>query len=102
MALKILSPDITHKTDIGGVELNLANDAEVKEAFDAIMVRAKKHCPDARLDGVTVQHMLVVPNARELIVGAKRDPVFGTVLLVGAGGTNAELFDDHTPSSFLR
>lgn len=94
VALKIFSPDITHKTDVGGVELNLANPDEVTEAFDRILSRAKEHRPEAQIDGVTVQHMLVAPNGRELIIGAKRDPVFGTVLLVGAGGTNAELFHD--------
>ncbi|MDA8745134.1 bifunctional acetate--CoA ligase family protein/GNAT family N-acetyltransferase [Rubripirellula amarantea] len=94
VVLKVFSPDITHKTDVGGVELNLATPAKVTEAFDRIVNRAKHHCPDARVDGVTVQPMLVAANGRELIVGAKRDPVFGTVLLVGAGGTNAELFQD--------
>ncbi|QDT02158.1 Succinyl-CoA ligase [ADP-forming] subunit alpha [Rubripirellula lacrimiformis] len=94
VALKIFSPDITHKTDVGGVELNLANSDAVAGAFNRILSRAKQHRPTARLEGVTVQHMLVAPNGRELIIGAKRDPVFGTVLMVGAGGTNAELFRD--------
>ncbi|QDV23635.1 acetate--CoA ligase alpha subunit [Aureliella helgolandensis] len=94
VALKIFSPDITHKTDVGGVELNLANADSVAEAFHRILHRAKQHRPNARIEGVSVQHMLIAPNGRELIVGAKRDPVFGTVLMVGAGGTNAELFRD--------
>ncbi len=95
VVLKIFSPDITHKTDVGGVELNLANADQVTAAYQRIMQRAQQHRPDAQLEGVTVQHMLVVPSGHELIIGAKRDPVFGTVLLVGAGGTNAELFRDH-------
>ncbi len=94
VALKIFSPDITHKTDVGGVELNLANAEAVTDAFVHILSRAKQLRPEAQLDGVTVQHMLVAPDGHELIVGAKRDPIFGTVLLVGAGGTNAELFHD--------
>lgn len=94
VALKIHSPDITHKTDVGGVELNLMDADAVTEAFEGILKRAKQHRPSAHLEGVTVQHMLVAPDGRELIIGAKRDPVFGAVLLVGAGGTNAELFHD--------
>ena len=96
VALKVFSPDITHKTDAGGVELNLANAEEVSRAFDRIQEQAKQSRPDAEIDGVTVQRMQVEPSGRELIVGAKRDPVFGMVLLVGAGGTNAELFRDLT------
>ncbi|MCS7468052.1 bifunctional acetate--CoA ligase family protein/GNAT family N-acetyltransferase [Stieleria sp. ICT_E10.1] len=94
VALKVFSPDITHKTHVGGVELNLANRNDVALAYDRILKRAKEFCPDARIDGVTVQRMLVEPNSRELIVGAKRDPVFGTVLMVGAGGTTTELLRD--------
>ncbi len=94
VALKVFSPSITHKTDVGGVELNLANAEAVADAFERILEHVAKCRPDARVDGVTVQHMMVDPSGRELIVGAKRDPVFGTVLLVGAGGTTAELFQD--------
>lgn len=94
VALKVFSPDITHKTDVGGVALNLASDQEVRAAFDRIVTGAKAKRPDAQVMGVTVQRMLSVPGAHELIVGAKRDPIFGTVLLVGAGGVTAELFRD--------
>lgn len=94
VALKILSADITHKSDVGGVELNLATADDVESAFQRILQRAKQCRPNAAIQGVTVQPMVVEPNGRELIVGAKRDPVFGTVLMVGAGGTNAELFHD--------
>ncbi len=94
VALKVFSPDITHKTDVGGVALNLASDAEVRAAFDRIVTGAKAKRPDAQVMGVTVQRMLSVAGGHELIVGAKRDPIFGTVLLVGAGGVTAELFQD--------
>ncbi len=95
VVLKVYSHDITHKTDVQGVELNLAGDQEVHQAFDRIVTRAGQLRPDAHIEGVTVQPMILATDARELIVGAKRDPVFGAVLLVGAGGTNAELLQDH-------
>ncbi len=94
VALKVLSPQITHKTDIGGVELSLANQDEVSAAFKRIVTTAKQRRPDAQVEGVTVQKMVSRPGGHELIVGARRDSVFGAVLLVGAGGTAAELFQD--------
>jgi acetyltransferase len=94
VALKVFSPDITHKTDVGGVVLDLASADDVSRTFDRIVARAKEHRADAHIEGVTVQRMMVAPSGRELIVGAKRDPVFGAVMLVGAGGTTAELYQD--------
>jgi acetyltransferase len=94
VALKVFSPQITHKTDVGGVELNLPSQREVRAAFKRIVSHAKKQRPDANVEGVTVQRMVSAPNAYELIVGAKSDPVFGVVLLVGAGGITAELYQD--------
>lgn len=94
VVLKVFSQDITHKTDVGGVELSLANPDEVMASFDRIVSRAKEHSPNARVDGVTVQRMVSEPSGQELIIGAKRDPVFGSVMLVGAGGITAELFQD--------
>jgi acetyltransferase len=94
VALKVFSPQITHKTDVGGVELNLIDEHQVRAAFEAIVRRARERRPDATVEGVTVQRMISSPNGVELIIGAKRDPVFGMVLLVGAGGTAAELFQD--------
>lgn len=94
VVLKLFSPDITHKTDVGGVELNVADDAAVAAAFEGIVARARQLRPEARVDGVTVQPMITHPSGRELIVGAKRDPVFGMVLLVGMGGTAAEVLQD--------
>lgn len=87
VAMKILSPQISHKTDVGGVALNLANNKAVTAAFQQIMESARTLRPEAQLDGVTIQRMQGHAAGRELIVGAKRDAAFGTVLLVGTGGT---------------
>ena len=94
VVLKIHSPDITHKTDVGGVKLGLANDQEVEAAFAQIVAAAAEKRPEAQIEGVTVQKMASSPVGHELIVGALRDRVFGTVLLVGAGGVATELFQD--------
>ncbi len=94
VVLKILSPDITHKTDVGGVVLNLKNGAEVRQAFDRIAASVKAHRPDARIDGVTVQPMISAASGVELILGARQDPVFGAVILIGIGGVTAELLQD--------
>jgi acetyltransferase len=94
IVLKVLSPQITHKTDVGGVVLNLQTEAEVRAAYDRIVKSAKARRPDADVLGVTVQKMVDTRNGTELIVGTKRDPVFGSILLVGMGGITAELFKD--------
>lgn len=94
VVLKILSPDITHKSDVGGVALNLANDEEVRAAFHRLVQSARKARPEARIDGVTVQRMAAAAHARELILGARRDPVFGMVMLAGLGGVAAEVLQD--------
>src|SRR5690606_32192945 len=86
VALKVFSAQITHKTDVGGVALDLANEQEVRTTFEQMTQRARELRPDAYVEGVTVQRMVSSPIGHELIVGAKRDPVFGMVLLVGAGG----------------
>lgn len=96
VVLKLYSPDITHKTDVGGVELNIRDDVEVVAAYQHIMERARLKRPDARLEGVTVQPMRDTSKGQELLVGAKRDPVFGMVLLLGAGGTTAEVIKDRS------
>jgi acyl-CoA synthetase (NDP forming) len=92
VVLKLDSPDIAHKTEVGGVKLNLADAAAVREAFGAIMAGAKAHAPTARLDGVLVQRMS--QKGVELILGARRDPQFGAMILVGTGGVQAELWRD--------
>jgi len=92
VVLKVDSPDIAHKTEVGGVQLNLTDAAAVRAAFARIMEGAKQHAPAARVDGVLIQRM----EARgvELILGARRDPQFGVMVLVGLGGVQAELWKD--------
>jgi acetyltransferase len=94
VALKILSPDITHKSDVGGVVLDLASESEVREAATAMLARVARERPQARIEGFTVQAMLRRRHAHELIVGASVDPVFGPVILFGHGGTAVELVAD--------
>lgn len=94
VALKILSPDIVHKSDVDGVRLNLTSGAAVREAAEAIFSRARALRPDARIDGLTIQPMVVKPKARELIVGLADDPTFGPVVVFGRGGTAVEVIDD--------
>jgi acetyltransferase len=94
VVLKVHSPEITHKTDVGGVMLDLEDEGMVRNAFDRIMANAGARRPEARLLGVTVQRMVRTRDALEMILGIKKDPVFGTVMLVGMGGTGAELFAD--------
>ncbi len=94
VVLNIASPDITHKTDVGGVALNLTNDREAEAAFHRIVDSARQKRPEARIEGVTVQPMFVTAEGFELIVGAKQDPVFGAVIMAGMGGVAAELFQD--------
>jgi acetyltransferase len=94
VVMKIHSPQITHKTDVGGVVLNLANDEAVRQAFDRIVKGTTELRPDAQVFGVTIQQMVTYPHGFELIVGTKKDPVFGSVIMVGMGGTAAEVFRD--------
>jgi acyl-CoA synthetase (NDP forming) len=92
VVLKIASEDIAHKTEIGGVALNLQGDDAVRQAYDRLMANAQKHAPEARLDGVLVAPM--VSGGVELIAGVSRDPVFGPVVMVGLGGIYAEILKD--------
>ena len=92
VVLKLDSPDIAHKTEVGGVKLNLADAAAVRAAFADVMESARRHAPGARLDGVLVQRMS--QKGVELILGARRDPQFGPLVLVGTGGVQAELWRD--------
>lgn len=92
VVLKIASEDIAHKTEIGGVALNLQDDAAVREAYERVITNAAKHAPDARVDGVLVAPM--VRGGVELIAGISRDPVFGPVVMVGFGGIYAEVLKD--------
>ncbi len=94
VVLKVLSSDISHKTDVGGVKLNLANADSVRAAFVAIHDAVRRNAPNARWDGVAVQPMISAVRGVELLLGMKRDPQFGPVLLLGAGGITAELQKD--------
>ncbi len=92
VALKIESPDITHKTEVGGVVLKLNDEAGVRAAHRDLLARASLAAPAARLDGVLVQRMSA--GHLELVVGAQRDPVFGMVVMVGLGGVLVEVLKD--------
>lgn len=94
VALKIMSRDIIHKSDVGGVVLNLTSAEAVRTATIDILARAKKFRPEARIAGVMVQAMIVRPKARELIIGLADDPTFGTVVVFGHGGTAVEIIND--------
>jgi len=94
VALKILSPDINHKSDAGGVALDLDNAEELREAAGAMLRRVQRHVPAARIDGFTVQTMVRRPRAQELIVGVATDALFGPVILFGHGGTAVEVIAD--------
>lgn len=96
VVLKVHSRDVTHKTDVGGVALDLAGPEMVAAAFDTVVRSARSKRPEARIEGVTVQTMVRVTDALELILGIKRDPVFGTVIMAGMGGTGAELLADRS------
>ncbi len=91
---KVLSPDIVHKSEVGGVRLNLTNAHAVGEAVGDILTRARAAKPDARITGVTIHPMIVKPKAQELIVGIADDPTFGPVVAFGCGGTAVEVIDD--------
>ncbi len=94
VVLKILSPQITHKTDVGGVVLDLHSADEVRNAYQRIVEGARQHEPEADILGASVQRMVDAKGGFELILGAKQDPAFGAVLMVGTGGIAAEVFRD--------
>ncbi len=95
VALKILSAQIVHKTDVGGVILELEDGAAVRAACEAMLRRVAESAPGAHVDGFTVQAMARRPEAHELFVGAAVDPVFGPVVMFGQGGIAVEALDDH-------
>ncbi len=96
VVLKLDSPDITHKSDVGGVALDLESADEVRAAYERIVAGARRARPEARVAGVTVQRMVHSRDGLELIVGARQDPVFGTVMLAGMGGVAAEVLRDRS------
>jgi len=91
---KILSPDIVHKSEVGGVRLNLTSERAVREAIADILARVQVAKPDARITGVTIHPMVLRPKARELIAGIADDPTFGPVIVFGRGGTAVEVIAD--------
>jgi len=94
VVLKIVSPDIIHKFDVGGVVLNLKSPEEVQDAVKRILENVKKHKPNASIVGVVVQEM--APPSTEVIVGATKDPQFGPALMFGLGGIFVEVLKDVT------
>jgi acetyltransferase len=94
VALKIISRQVTHKSDVGGVALNLADAAQVKAAAEAMQTRLAERVPGATLEGFSVQEMVLRPAALETIVGATLDAVFGPVILFGQGGVAVEVVGD--------
>lgn len=93
VVLKILSPQVIHKTDAGGVALGINSETGVREAFDTIIRRVKEYNPGAQIQGVTVQRMIRA-KGYELILGARTDPLFGPVVMFGRGGIDVELYRD--------
>jgi acetyltransferase len=92
LVVKIASPDIAHKTEVGGVKLDIFTREELACGIEEVLLNARNHAPNARIDGVIVSEM--VTGGFELLAGAVNDVVFGPVVVVGAGGIYAEVFDD--------
>ncbi len=90
--MKIVSPDILHKSDSGGIRLNVSGDEQVSLAYDDIFSTVRRSQPDAHLEGLLLEEM--APKGYEVIVGMRRDPSFGPMLMFGLGGIYVELFAD--------
>jgi acyl-CoA synthetase (NDP forming) len=94
VVLKIVSPDVIHKSDVGGVIINVKDAEDVRKAYEQIMDSVKRHKPNAKIIGVLVQEM--APQSTEVIVGATKDPQFGPTLMFGLGGIFVEILKDVT------
>ncbi|MFW9993187.1 MAG: acetate--CoA ligase alpha subunit [Candidatus Odinarchaeota archaeon] len=95
VVMKIVSPDILHKTDVGGVVLDIKNEQEARQAFSAIVINSRRHAPDADIKGVLVVEMIdPKKERREIICGVSKDPQFGPLLMVGFGGIFVEVMQD--------
>ncbi len=94
VVMKIHSPDITHKSDVGGVRLNITTPQAVRATFKDLIASVQKQMPDAAIEGVTIGPMARKTNGRELMIGVIRDDVFGPVISFGAGGTSVEVIGD--------
>ena len=95
VAMKVLSPDIAHKSDVLGVVLNIRGAQKVRNVYREIIDNVKIKRPDARIDGVVIEKMHIAPNGRELMIGLKNDSIFGPVISFGSGGTQVEVLRDH-------
>ena len=98
IAMKVLSTDISHKSDAGGVRLNINSAQEVRGAYRQLLDNVQSRLPDAKISGVTVEKMYRSSNGRELMIGVIRDPVFGPVISFGSGGTTVEVMGDSAVS----
>lgn len=96
VAMKISSPDISHKSDVGGVALNVRNAQEVRDTFNDMLAEVRGRRPEATLDGIAIQNMSTKPEGREIYVGMATDPLFGPVITFGAGGRMIELIADRS------
>jgi len=94
VVMKINSQDIAHKSDVDGVRLNITDAQMVRRTFSEIVERAKRQQPEARIEGVTVEHMISARAARELMIGVLRDAIFGPIITFGSGGTEVEALED--------
>jgi acetyltransferase len=94
VAMKINSPDITHKSDVSGVRLNISNAAAVRDVFRELVDDTRKQFPDIVIRGVTIENMYQQANSREIMIGVIHDPVFGPAISFGAGGTMVEIMQD--------
>ncbi len=95
VALKVLTtPQIVHKSDVGGVALNLQNARQIRQAYDYLMESVAARRPDVKIEGVTVQEMVEDQRGFEMILGAKKDPTFGAVIMTGLGGLATGIFQD--------
>ena len=94
VAMKILAPDISHKSDVMGVRLNITHAEAIRSAYNEITSAVKQACPEANIQGVTIERMYKNFHGRELLIGAFRDPVFGPVIIFGSGGTTVEILRD--------
>lgn len=94
VVMKIASPDILHKSDIGGVRVNVRDDTQVRDIFDLLIYRAQRYMADAQIWGVLVQEMIT--GGKEVIIGVNRDPQFGPLLMFGLGGIYVEVLKDVT------
>jgi len=92
VVLKIVSPDILHKTDVGGIKVGISNEKELEENFEQIIWNVKKYMPDANIRGILIQEM--IKSNKETIIGMSRDPQFGPMLMFGLGGIYVEVLKD--------